>query len=98
MKGFLNRFTKKQIVLSMISLISLIIFGVLLLFTNHIKNSLLDQQMAKRWSDKKDCTQITCFFTKGTEVDRFSMLSFENQMKNDLETLNIEATNENSRL
>ncbi len=53
------------------------------------------QQMAGRWSEKKDVAQISCFFSSKAEVTEDTIQSFEYSLKNVLQEASITETSEN---
>lgn len=98
MKNFLSRFSKKQIVLSIIAIISLLLFAGLTFLSTYLKNDLLDQQEAKRWAPEGGAAQLSCYFTEDTEVDEFQMISFTKELEKALSEAGIENENENARM
>jgi len=56
----------------------------LLGWTNHLANTQDAQQMAGRWSEKKDVAQISCFFSSKAEVTEDTIQSFEYSLKNEV--------------
>ena len=53
------------------------------------------QQMAGRWSEKKDVAQVSCFFSSKAEVTEDTIQSFEYSLKNVLQEASITETSEN---
>lgn len=83
-KGFIKGMSVKQIVFSLITIISLIIFLILTVWSERQISQLIDQQAAVRWDEEGDSAQVSCFFAENTEVDEFMLMSFEKQMEQSL--------------
>lgn len=98
MKKFMNSFSVRRIIFTILAVISLLLFTGLSLFVHFAKKGLLDQQEADRWSAKKDAAQISCFFTADTEVDSFQMISFTKELEKALTEAGIEKASEDARL
>ncbi len=98
MKKVLSNLTVKQIVLTVVISICLFLWAGLTIFGTIKKNELLDQKVADRWSDKNDVTQVSCFFTEGTEVNKNTIMTFEHTLDSVLLESSITAVNENVRL
>ncbi len=90
----------KKLVLSISGAISFIIFLVLLGVTNHLASAQDSQQMAERWSAKKDVAQVSCFFSPNAGITTDSIQAFEYSLDTALQEASIvsEATNEGARL
>ncbi len=96
----MQKLTGRQIVLFVSGLVSLLI-GVLIIFAGSLKiQTLQEQHMAYRWSDKNDVSQVSCFFSRSAGVSEDSLLSFGYQLHGALEEASIVSTseNENARL
>lgn len=100
MKAKVKNLTLRQIICTIIGAVSFLLFLILTWLGGHIANGLLDQQMAKRWSDEKDTAQISCFFSQGVEVTEETILRFESQLKQALqeESITGDSENPNARL
>lgn len=59
---------KKKCIWYCSAVVSFLLFLLLLGWTNHLANTQDAQQMAGRWSEKKDVAQISCFFSSKAEV------------------------------
>lgn len=79
----------KKLVLSISGAISFIIFLVLYAVTVHMGNGQLEQQMAARWSEEKDVSQISCFFSPGAEVTTVTIQAFEHSLDTALQEASI---------
>lgn len=90
----------KKILLSISGAISFAIFLILLLVSNHLAGKQDSQQMAARWSEKKDVAQISCFFSANAKVSEDSILEFEHSLNASLQEASIalESENEGARL
>lgn len=83
-KEFIKGMSVKQIVFSLITIISLILFLILNVWSGHQVKQLADQQAAARWDEEGGSAQVSCFFTENTEVDEFMLMSFEKQLEQSL--------------
>lgn len=75
--------------------LSFIIFLILLAVTNHMSNSLQEQQMAERWSDEGDVAQVSCFFAVDAGVTEGQILSFEHSLDSALQEASVTLESEN---
>lgn len=98
MKDFTNRFTKKQLWLSTIMFVSLLLFIVLQIISVCMINSLKTQQMASRWDNQGHSTQVTCFISENTQVTPKQLVNLEHFVDAALKDISITAENENARL
>jgi len=90
----------KKTLLSISGAISFAIFLILLLVSNHLAGKQDSQQMAARWSEKKDVAQISCFFSANAKVSEDTILEFEHSLNASLQEASIalESENEGARL
>lgn len=72
---------KKKCIWYCSAVVSFLLFLLLLGWTNHLANTQDAQQMAGRWSEKKDVAQISCFFSSKAEVTEDTIQSFEYSLK-----------------
>lgn len=86
---------KKKCIWYCSAVVSFLLFLLLLGWTNHLANTQDAQQMAGRWSEKKDVAQISCFFSSKAEVTEDTIQSFEYSLKNVLQEASITETSEN---
>lgn len=85
----------KRLLLGISGAISFLLFLVLLFVTNHMADSLLDQQMAQRWSREGDAAQISCFFSPNAQISEDSILEFEHSLGAALVEASITQESEN---
>lgn len=83
-KYFISNLSVKQIVFSLITIVSLILFLILTIWSEQKTAQLIDQQAAARWDVEGNSAQVSCYFTEGTEVDEFQLMSFERQLEQSL--------------
>lgn len=98
LKAFINQLSVRQIVLSLTVIIALLLFTVLTLWSNGKVKSLSHQQAADRWDSEGDAAQVSCYFTRDTQVDEFQILSFEKQLEGALQEAAVVNEDENARL
>ena len=100
MKKIIQRLTGRQIVIILVALLSFIIGLVFTGISNHMKGSLLTQDMSARWSDDGGVSQISCFFSREAGIKEEDLLSFEYNLIKALEAAAIvsESENESARL
>lgn len=97
MKAFLRNLSVRQLVLSLVVVVSFLCFLILSLWSNHRINGLLDQQAATRWDEKK-AAQVSAFFVRDVTVDEFQIKNFEHQLETALLEAAIVKEKESSRL
>ncbi|MBO4750994.1 MAG: ABC transporter permease, partial [Lachnospiraceae bacterium] len=73
----------------------LLVAGVLALIRSKLVNGLETQQMAKRWSESGDVTQISCFFSRNADITRDRLIAFEHNLDAALEEASIKTESEN---
>lgn len=83
-KYFISGLSVRQIVFSLITVVSLILFLVLTVWSDRQVDELIDQQAAARWDEEGNSAQVSCFFTENVEVDEFMLMSFERQLEQSL--------------
>lgn len=98
MKGFTDRFTKKQIRRSIVIIISLLLFCILQILSIHIKNSLTTQQMASRWDNTGKSAQVSCFISENTQITPQQITNLEHAADAALADVSITNENKNARL
>lgn len=100
MKKMNIRFSVRQIVLTAVCLISLFVFAVLECISQGLIQKLDTQQMAGRWSDKKDVAQVSCFFSVNEEITPDHLKDFYYTLDAALQEASIvsESENEGARL
>lgn len=82
----------KKLVLSISSAISFAIFLILWVLTASLSKSQDTQQMASRWSEKKDVAQVSCFFSANAQVSEDTIQEFEHSI--DQALIEASVTNE----
>jgi len=63
LKRFFSNFTIKQIIYSLITIVSLLLFLVLTIWSHHLTSQLSDQRAAQRWDKDGKSVQVSCYFT-----------------------------------
>jgi hypothetical protein len=97
-KNFTERFTKKQLCLSAVVCVSIILLMILQIVSVILMNSLDSQQMANRWDEKGKSAQVSCFISENTEVTTQQLTNLEHAVDAALKEVSITAEAENSRL
>ena len=98
MKEFIHSIPTKIKILGMISCICFLFLGVIFLSEHHMKKDLYDQQMAQRWSDEGNVSQISAFFTEDAVEDANYFRGIQQSVDKALQTASITNENENARL
>ena len=73
MKKFINTISARSLILGISGIAALMIGLILYGITTVMVDGQLSQQMARRWSDKKDVAQISCFFSSNAYVNTDSI-------------------------
>ena len=84
-KDFVNSLSVRQIVFSLITIISLLIFAVLTIWAENKTKGLADQQAALRWDSEGKYAQVTGFFSRDVKLDEFMIRSYEKQLEGALQ-------------
>ena len=89
---------KRKLFISFV--ISLLTGLILLWVTNGLSGGLTDQNMADRWSEKKDAAQISCFFSSKAGIDKDSIEMFRHSIDSALQEASViqDSPNANARL
>ena len=85
----------KKLVLGISGGISFLIFLILLFAINHIIGAQDTQQMAERWSSRKDAAQVSCFFAANSETTKDTILMFEHGIDSALTEASVVQESEN---
>lgn len=85
----------KKIVLGISGGISFLIFLILLFTTNYLGQSQLTQTAASRWSDRKNASQVSCFFSVGSGITEDAIIDFEHTVDNALTDASVVQESEN---
>lgn len=98
-KNVFNRFSVKQIVCSLIAILSLLLFFILTIWSSRKVKSLDSQQAAARWDAEGESAQVSCFFSEEVTVDEMQLTGFRLELEKSLkEVLSAEEyANENDR-
>lgn len=83
-RQFLRELSPKQIVFSLITILSLLLSAVLTLWSEHMTAGLIDQQAAARWDKEGGSAQVSCFLAENVPLDEFKIMSFEKQLEQSL--------------
>lgn len=84
LKEFIKGLSVKQIVLSLITVISFLFFAILTIWSDGKVKGLTDQQAAARWDEDGGSAQVSCFMAEHVEIDEFKIMSFEKQLEQSL--------------
>ncbi len=100
MKKIIQRLSARQIVLGLTGLGALLLGILLCIISNSLAGGLLEQQMASRWSEEKDVSQISCFFSREAGITENEIVSFERNLDSALVAASItnDSTNPGARL
>ena len=83
-KTFLNRFSGKQIALTMIVILSFLLFLILTVWSEQMVKGLDSQQAAARWDAEGKSAQVSCFFSEQITVDEMQLMNFEKELEKSL--------------
>lgn len=95
MKKIIQRLSKGQILFGITGLAALLLGILLCVISNALAGSLLEQQMASRWSEEKDVSQISCFFSREAGITENEIVSFERNLDSALVAASITNDSEN---
>ena len=98
LKNFIQNIPVKLRLLGFVGAICLIMTGILLFTEYSMQKNLYDQQMARRWSDEGDASQISAFFSEGAVENVNYFRGIEQGIENALLQASIVNENENARL
>lgn len=85
----------KRLCLIISGAVSMLVFVALLCIANHMAGTQTAQNMAERWSKKKDAAQISCFFSVGAYVSEDDIKEFEHTIDSALTDASISQESEN---
>ena len=83
-KQFFGSLTLKQMVFSLIVILTLILWLILTIWSNHQINGLIDQQAAARWDEEGGSAQVSCFLKESAALDEFQITGFEKELEQNL--------------
>jgi len=89
MKKFRAFLSERNFILWISGAVSAVLFLVLYGIATYLGSSLLSQQMAARWSDKKDMAQVSCFFSPNAGVTTDGIEMFRHNLDAALESASI---------
>ncbi len=91
---------KKKCIRMLSVVASLLLFVLLTVVSNVLAGKQEAQQMAKRWSEKPDVAQVSCFFSVNARVTEESLEEFSHSVDTKLQEASIvsESENENARM
>ncbi len=96
-KGWLRSLSLKEIIFSLLAILSFGLFLALTLWSDHKVEGLIDQQAASRWDPEGGSAQVSCFLAEHTEIDEYMIMSFEKQLEQSFkEVLSAEEVSEES--
>ena len=100
MKKIMHLLTTKKIILVISGAVSFLICLILFLVNGSLIENQMSQQMASRWSEKKDVAQVSCFFSYKAEVSTDLIEQFRHAVDGALVEASItqESPNGNARL
>lgn len=90
-----QHYDKKKFIWLITSLLSFCVFLVLLWIYQYKQAGLDHQTMAARWSDKKDVTQISAFFSTKAGITEDALIQFGHTLDSLLQEASIENPSEN---
>ena len=83
-KQFFGSLTLKQMVFSLIVVLTLILWLILTIWSNHQISGLIDQQAAARWDEEGGSAQVSCFLKESAALDEFQITGFEKELEQSL--------------
>ena len=91
---------KKKCILMLSVVASLLVFVILTAVSAGLTGKLQSQQMAKRWSEKSDVAQVSCFFSVNARVSEEALEEFAHAVDTKLKEASIvsEAASANARM
>ena len=84
MKSSMLHFSKRQIVCSIVTVLSLVLFLIVTIWSGIKVKNLPDQHAAERWDKEGNAAQVSCYFAENAVVDEFQIMSFRKQFENRL--------------
>lgn len=85
----------KKILLGISGGISFLVFLILLLVSNHLANSQVTQRAAERWSKEGSVSQVSCFFSVGSDITEDEIIDFEHGVDGALTEASVVQESEN---
>lgn len=85
----------KKLVFKISGGVSFLFFLILLFAANHLGGTQDSQTMAERWSEKKDVSQISCFFSVNAGITEDRIIEFEHSIDSALADAAVVQESEN---
>ncbi len=85
----------KKIVLGISGGASFIVFLILLFLANYLGGKESSQMAAKRWSERKDVSQVSCFFSVDSGITEDRLIEFEHTVDRALADASVTQESEN---
>lgn len=85
----------KKLVLKISGGVSFLFFLILLFVTHHLGGTQDSQNMAERWSEKKDVAQVSCFFSVNSGITEDRIIEFEHSIDAALTDASVVQESEN---
>lgn len=98
LKNFISTLSLRQRRGFQAAFICLVLIASLSLMICIKKNSLYDQTVAQRWSDKKDSAQLTCFYPATEALDDYYFQNLEHTIEKALTDASVGPANEHAKL
>lgn len=91
---------KRKYKLALAGVISIVLALVFGLLAKVWSNDLPDQEAAKRWTDRKNVSQISCYFSANTDITPDTLEMFRHTLSSQLEAeaITVESENPGARL
>lgn len=83
-KRRIQSMTGKQIAGGIVTILSLVLFLVITVWSQTKIKNLPDQQAAERWDGSGNAAQVSCYFAENVMVDEFLIMNFQQQFRQQL--------------
>lgn len=83
-RQLIRNLTARQITGIAVTVLSLVLFLVLTLWSNQKVKDLSDQQAADRWDAEGNAAQVSSYFAENVVIDEFQIMNFERQFEQQL--------------
>lgn len=98
MKNFIQKFSFREIVVTAVVIVCLLLFGLISLIETSIRTKLYDQQAADRWAPEGGAAQVSSFFAEGEIEDQIYFLGVRDRISKSLQEATITPEKETARL
>ncbi len=98
MKKFIQKHSIREIVVTAVVIVCLLLFGLISLLEASIRTKLYDQQAADRWAPEGGAAQVSSFFAEGEIEDKIYFLGVRDRISKSLQEATITPENETARL